>query len=120
MALIDPSATFTIPHPTEEGISFTFRPLLAGDSARISETQGRSEYAVTVRMIAAALVEWSYDVPISEANVARLDTPTYKFLIENVDLDGTRAPDEKKDLSNVSLAPSSRRNGRGALATLPS
>lgn len=117
MALIDPNATHIVEHPTEPGIWFKFRPLLGSDSARIAETQRTSPYPVTIRMIAAALVEWSYDVPPTEDNVARLDTATYRFLIDNVDLDGTRAPDEKKDSVNVSSAPTSRRNGRVALAT---
>lgn len=117
MALIDPTSTHLVEHPTEPDTWFKFRPLLGSDSARIAESASKNPHPITIRMIAAALVEWSYDVPPTEDNVARLDTATYRFLIDNVDLDGTRAPDEKKDLSSVSLAPTSRRNGRVALAT---
>lgn len=98
MPLIDPTVSERFESPVAEGEWFTMRASNAGDTAAIAETQSKSIYPVTVRILARTIIEWSLDAEINETNVARLDPRTYQWLMGlDVQVSGRLDTEEKKD-----------------------
>lgn len=66
-------------HPTEPGTWFDVRlPLTAGDMAGM-RSDGKT-IGMTLDLLTAMIQGWSYDAPVTLANVESLDLDTFAFL----------------------------------------
>lgn len=98
MPFVDPLSSTRFDSPHAPGEWFRIRPSTAGDTAKIAETQGKSTYPVTVRILALTIVEWSFDAPITEENVGNLDPQTYQWLMSvDAQVSGQMDAAEKKE-----------------------
>lgn len=58
-------------------------------------------------IVSSAITAWSYDIPVTPANVAGQDPATYNWLLSEVGArSGLRGREEKKDSSSNSTTPS--------------
>lgn len=91
-------------HPTEPGAWFDVRlPLSAGDMAGM-RSDGKA-IGMTLDLLAAVLVAWSYDAPVNLETVDSLDLDTFTWLQQSIMAEsGIRDDSEKKD-SNGSSSP---------------
>lgn len=98
MALIDPAEVFKADIPGEPGEWVKYRVLTAGI---VEKLEDRTSSA----MAAASIVEWSYPIPPTHANVRdRLDVNTFYWLVNTINAkSGLRSDPE----SNGSESPSS-------------
>jgi hypothetical protein len=97
--------TETLQHPSEPGVTVTVRtPLSAGDMALL-ET-GMTGGSFTLRAVHRAIVEWSYDEPVTLENVEALDVTTFGWLSGYVMGNSGIRDDAEKNASSASSSPS--------------
>lgn len=110
MALIDPQQTVQIEIPHEPGEWVQFKPITIGDVIAVQKKYGgRGEMSAAeinvLTMVECGIQEWSYQAPISEESVLRLDRITYNWLsTQLLNISGQRSEEEKKD-SGLSSSP---------------
>lgn len=101
MALVDISKTQRYELPHEPGAWIEMRPASSGDLANT----GSDPYTVTLQVLGKVIVAWSYDAPVTSANVYLLDMETVQFLAGAFkELSGIRSDEEKNALSSPSSA----------------
>ncbi len=82
-------------HPTEPDVTVTIRLPLTGGNF-----EGHS---VASDIVASAIVEWSYDAPISGETIRDLDRDTYRWLLdESWSRSDVRTEQEKKASATAS------------------
>ena len=115
MALISSHQRTRIPIPHEQGQWIEVRPLTVGDSAAVEPFAKDGGIGFAYKLLSCILTDWSYDEPVSEEAIGRLDMETFQWLMESVNVTGGRSEAEKKESSKLSSLPTTRKasNGRG-------
>lgn len=100
MALISPQDVTRFPIPHEPGQWVELRPLTGRHFASIQRNaKEESPGEITLRLIAACLVAWSYDAEITPENIEALDYETFNWLDNQLSAASSqRTLEEKKDL----------------------
>lgn len=95
--------TRIIEHPTEEGVTFTVRALCAGDM----ETANPNATAIqlTYDLLAAAIIEWTYDAPVSVDSIKQLDVTTFQWLQTAIQDGSGMRTDAAKNASGANSSP---------------
>ena len=107
MALIKDQTTRLL-HPTEKDADgkpawFDVRPLRTGDIEQLGALG--LEVKVTVEALAAVIVAWSYDEPVTIENVRLLDLDTFLWLGQQALLTSGIRKDAEKNASGSGLSP---------------
>lgn len=93
-------------HPTEPETTFTVRPISAGDMPMLIVRNGDIE--VSFDLLAALVIDWTYDEPVTVDTIKALDLDTYLWITKAVlDASGIRSSQEKKDSETNSSGTSS-------------
>lgn len=108
-----------IPVPAEPEHWVRFRPLKGGDMKGISITPG-GEVEIASDLIAACIVEWSYEDPPSVESIDDQDLDTYLWLTQQIKTLSNIREEQEKKASNGSSSPPSRRVRRGSPQSLSS
>lgn len=103
MALVSRLPARRIPIPNEENEWVELKPLTAGVALDVKRADmGPAE--ATVAVLLGAITAWSYPVPVDEAGLRDLDSETFRWMQEQLDLtSGVRDDAEKKDSGINSL-----------------
>ena len=102
MAIVNPDTITQTDIPHEPGQWIKHRVCMQDDLEAIEIRLGPDAGAVarSRALIARLIVEWSYDVPVSDDAIRHLDIPTYVWLMQVLQVD--RAEQEKKDFETPS------------------
>lgn len=101
MPLIKSTDTRRISPPHEPDAWYECRSIRAGDFEGL-QTDG-AQITLSIDLLAALIVRWSYEEPVTRDNVACLDLDTFTWLGKEITaLSGIRSDEEKKDSASTS------------------